>query len=283
MRIWLLAMRPRTWIASISPVLLGVVIALNEGIFNPLLFLFTLLTALGIQITTNLANDYFDYLKGADTAERKGSVRVMQAGLVKAHKMRFAILLSCLITLSFGLLLIYRGGITIALLTFSSLILAFLYTAGPFSLAYLGLGELFVLLFYGPVAVSATHYLQTLRFSLQAALAGLSCSLFSTAILIANNLRDYDEDKRAHKKTLVVRFGRTFGKMEYSFSLLAAPLLPFLYLKERPFLWLTTLILLPVFPLLCTLFKREEYDVVFKQTGKLLWLFTFLTCLGWML
>jgi 1,4-dihydroxy-2-naphthoate octaprenyltransferase len=276
-------MRPKTWIASISPVALGIVIALQEGIFHPLLFLFTLLTALGIQITTNLSNDYFDYLKGADTAARKGSVRVMQAGLVTAQKMRAAILISSFFTLCLGGILIYRGGLVIALLTLLSLILALLYTAGPFSLAYLGLGELFVLLFFGPVAVCATNYLQTLHFSWQAAVVGLSCSLISTAILIANNLRDHDEDKRANKKTLVVRFGRLFGKIEYSSALLAAPLPLLLYTKERPFLWLTTLISLPAFPLVLSLFKREEYDRVFKQTGKILWLFTFLTCLGWML
>lgn len=281
MRIWLLAMRPKTWIASISPVLLGSIIAWQEGAFHPWLLLCTLLTALAIQITANLANDYFDYLKGADTAERKGPVRVMQAGLVTDRAMGIAIALSALAAFGLGCALIARGGGHIAYLLILSLILAFLYTAGPFPLAYLGISELFVFIFYGPVAVAATHYLQTLEVSVHAAIAGIAVGLFSTAILIANNIRDVDEDRKADKKTLPVRLGRLFGKIEYSVAVLSAPL-PLLFLSEKhPFLWLTCLIWIPALPVLRILFKTDAYHLVFVQTGKLLWLFTALACLGW--
>jgi 1,4-dihydroxy-2-naphthoate octaprenyltransferase len=276
-------MRPKTWIASISPVLLGTLIAWHEGAFHPWLWLCTLFTALGIQITTNLVNDYFDFLKGADTTERKGSVRVMQAGLVTARAMGIAIALSALVTFVLGCALISRGGGHIAYLLILSLILAFFYTAGPFPLAYLGIAELFVLIFYGPVAVAATHYLQTLEVSVPAAVAGLSVGLFSTAILVANNIRDVDEDRKAQKKTLAVRLGRLFGKIEYSVAILGAPV-PLLFLcKKHPFLWLTCLTWIPALPMLRTLFKTEAYDQIFIQTGKLLWLFTILACLGWIL
>lgn len=283
MRVWLLAMRPKTWIASISPVLLGTIIAWQEGAFQLWLLLCTLLTALGIQITTNLVNDYFDYLKGADTTERKGSVRVMQAGLVTGRAMGIAIALSTLVAFVLGCTLISRGGGHIAYLLILSLALAFFYTAGPFPLAYLGIAEFFVLLFYGPVAVAATHYLQTLQVSLDAVIAGISVGLFSTAILVANNIRDVDEDRKADKKTLAVRLGRLFGKIEYSAAVLGAPL-PMLFLSNKhPFVWLTCLTWIPALPLLRTLFKTEAYDRVFIQTGKLLWLFTLLACLGWIL
>jgi 1,4-dihydroxy-2-naphthoate octaprenyltransferase len=281
MRAWFLAMRPKTWIASISPVLLGTTIARQEGIFHPLLLFYTLLTALGIQITTNLTNDYFDFLKGADTAERKGSVRVMQAGLVTRRAMCIAITLSALATLALGCTLIYRGGGHIAYLLILSLILAFFYTAGPYPLAYLGIAELFVLIFYGPVAVAATHYLQTLHLSMQAVVAGLCVGLFSTAILVANNIRDVDEDLKAQKKTLPVRWGRLFGKIEYSTAVLGAPLPLLFFCKKHPFLWLACLIWIPVIPLLRTLFRTQAYDHVFIQTSKLLWLFTLMACLGW--
>lgn len=287
-RIWLLAIRPKTLIASISPVLIGTTLALSDGFFNPFLFLVTLLTAMGIQISTNLANDYFDFLKGADNAERKGPLRVMQAGLVSSARMQKAITLVMALTFLMGCALIARGGIAIACLVVVSLALALLYTAGPYSLAYLGLGELFVLLFFGSLAVSCTHYLQTLSFSKEAFLAGIAPGCFSTAILIANNVRDVEEDRKAHKKTLVVRFGKTFGMIEYVCCILLAFIPPLVFCRAHPFSLLTLLILLPAVPLLRGMLREKEHtparlNHIFVYTGKLLYIFTFLFCLGWML
>ncbi|HEY2811220.1 MAG TPA: 1,4-dihydroxy-2-naphthoate polyprenyltransferase [Rhabdochlamydiaceae bacterium] len=287
-RPWILASRPKTLVAALSPVLIGTTIALSEGIFHPLAFLFTLLTAMGIQILTNLANDYFDFIKGADTAQRKGPLRVVQAGLVSPQAMKRAMILVCALTFFSGCCLIYQGGIPIACLLISSLILAVLYTAGPYSLAYLGLGDIFVLCFFGPLAVLGTYYLQTHHFSKEAFVLGLSPGCFSTAILIANNVRDIDEDKVVNKKTLPVRFGKTFGKWEY-IGILFMGLIPILFCcRHHPFSLLTFLILIPAFPLMRSMIQEKKNDPVilnriFFNTGKLLWVFTFLFCLGWML
>jgi 1,4-dihydroxy-2-naphthoate octaprenyltransferase len=287
-RVWLLAIRPKTLIASVSPVLIGTTLALSDGFFNPFLFLVTLLTAIGIQISTNLANDYFDFLKGADNAARKGPLRVMQAGLVSSARMQTAIAFVMGLTFLMGCALIARGGIAIACLVVVSLALALLYTAGPYSLAYLGLGEFFVLLFFGSLAVSCTHYLQTLNFSKEAFLAGMAPGCFSTAILIANNVRDIEEDRKAHKITLVVRFGKMFGMVEYAFCIFLAFIPPLIFCGEHPFCLLTLLILLPAFPLMRGMLHEKEHtpaklNYIFVHTGKLLYIFTFLFCLGWML
>jgi 1,4-dihydroxy-2-naphthoate polyprenyltransferase len=287
-RIWLAAARPKTLIASLSPVLLGTTLSLSDGVFHPWVLLLTLLTALGIQISTNLANDYFDFLKGADSIERKGPLRVMQAGYVTRTKMQRAITLSLILSFLLGCPLIYRGGAVVACLLVLSLALSLLYTAGPYSLAYLGLGELFVIVFYGPIAVSGTYYLQTLCFSKEACLAGLSTGCIATAILIANNVRDIEEDRKAHKKTLPVRFGKTFGMIEYVAMLFMA-LLPILFFyRSHPFSLLTFLIFIPAFPLMRAMLSEKIHtpallNQIFAHTGKLLFLFTLLFCIGWML
>jgi 1,4-dihydroxy-2-naphthoate polyprenyltransferase len=286
--IWLTAIRPKTLIAGISPVFIGATLALSEGVFQPLFFLLTLLTSMGIQISANLANDYFDFLKGADTAERKGPLRVMQSGLVTAVQMQRAIIITLALTFLSGCPLIFRGGIVIGGLLVLALVLAILYTAGPYSLAYLGLGELFVIVFYGPMAVGGAYYLQTLSFSQEAWIAGIAPGCISTAILIANNVRDVEEDRKAKKMTLPVRFGKTFGMIEYVATLFMA-LIPLLFFcQSHPFSLLSFLILIPAFPLMRSMLSEKNHtpailNQIFAHTGKLLVLFTFLFCLGWML
>lgn len=285
-QIWTLATRPKTLVASISPVLIGSILGIGEGFFNFRLFLFTLATALGIQITTNLANDYFDFLKGADTQERKGFMRVTQAGLVEPSAMKRATLFAVFSTALCGAYLICIGGIPIAGLLLLSLVLAIAYTGGPFPLAYLGLGEVFVLLFFGPVAVLGTYYLQTGSLSWDAGLAGLSPGAISTAILIVNNIRDIEEDRRAEKKTLIVRFGKLFGKWEFIALLAMAFFPPFYFCSEHPFSLLALLALIPAFPLAYAIFnysESRELNPLFAKTGQLLWLYTLLFCIGWML
>lgn len=287
-RIWLIAARPKTLIAGASPIVMGMTLALSDGVFNPIVFLLTLLTALGIQIATNFVNDYFDFLKGADCLQRKGPLRVMQAGLVSSRKMKCAISIVFSLTFILGCTLIYQGGLSIACILLVSLLLAYGYTAGPYPLAYLGLGDLFVLLFFGPIAVLCTYYLQTHHFSKEAFIVGISPGCLSTAILIANNVRDIEEDRKAHKKTLPVRFGKFFGKIQYC-SFIFCSLIPLLFFyRTHPFSSLAFLILIPAFPLLRAMLLEKDGDAatlnqIFLHTGKLLWLFTFLFCLGWML
>ena len=285
-QIWTLAARPKTLVASISPVLIGTALAIGDGIFDIALFFFTLATALGIQITTNFANDYFDFIKGADTQNRKGFVRATQAGLVEPAAMKRATLIIMAITAISGAFLIYTGGMAIATLLLLSLILAIAYTGGPFPLAYLGLGELFVLPFFGPVATCGTYYLQTGELSWDAIGAGLAPGAISTAILIVNNLRDIDEDRIAKKRTLIARFGKTFGKCEFLLVILLAFLPLLFFYSDHPFSLLALLALFPALALIRSIFINQEprqLNPLFAKTGQLLWLYTLLFCIGWML
>ncbi len=166
------------------------------------------------------------------------------------------------------------------------ILLSVLYTAGPFPLAYLGLGDVFVLLLYGPGAVLITHYLQTQSLSWGAILAGLGPGAIAMGILVINNIRDIDEDRAAGKKTLPVRFGRTFGKGQFIFSIVLG-LLPVLFLcSSRPFCLLALLVLIPAVPLVRAVVRNRdprELNALFGKTGQLLWLYTLLFCIGWML
>ncbi len=272
--IWLEASRPKTLIASISPALLGTVLAWKHGSFSPLIFLMTLLTGVAIQIGTNFANDYFDFLKGADTVDRKGPRRITQAGLVALPVMRKAIILAFTAAALFSAYLTFIGGPYISLLTILHIGLSLAYTAGPMPLAYFGLGDFFVLTCYGPIATLITYYLQTQEIPLQVGILGFCPGLVSTAILTANNLRDVNEDRRCRKKTLVVRFGETFGRVEYTFCLVAAYLIPCLYGH-----YLMPIMLLPaIVPIkaLWTIQEKKLLNVPFAQTGKLLILSTVL-------
>jgi 1,4-dihydroxy-2-naphthoate octaprenyltransferase len=285
-QIWTLAIRPKTLIASISPVLIATTMAIKIGSFDWFIFFCTVCTALGIQITTNLANDYFDCLKGSDTDQRKGFVRVTQAKLVPHKTMRQAIGTSMLFTLLSGIYLVVIGKALIACLLVISLCLSILYTAGPYPLAYLGLGDLFVWVFFGPIAVSGAYYLQLGSLSLEALLAGIAPGAISTAILTVNHVRDIDEDLLANKKTLVSRFGKSFGKWEYLFCLLAAFGSLFFFYDSHPFALCTLLCLLPAGMLIKTMFtykNPKELNVLLIKTGQLLCLFTALFCIGWML
>lgn len=224
---WLLAIRPKTLTASLAPVMLGTALAYRDGYFSAAYLSLTLLGALLIQIGTNLCNDYFDFYKGADTHERQGPVRVTQAGLISPAQVKLGFVLVFGLAACVGILLILRGGWPIFWIGLASLISGIAYTAGPYALAYLGLGELFVLIFFGPVAVAGTYYVQALRFSWPACLYGIALGLLSCAILAVNNLRDLEQDKKANKKTLAVRFGKKFAHFEYVFCLLVPALIAF--------------------------------------------------------
>lgn len=285
-QVWTHAARPKTLIAGISPALIGATLAISEGYFDPILFLFTLFTGICIQIGTNLSNDYFDFIKGADTSARKGFMRVTQAGLVTPSTMKRAIIATFAIAFLCGCYLIFQGGIGVAVMLALYILLSVLYTAGPYPLAYLGLGDLLVLFLYGPAAVLITYYLQTGYLSKEAFLAGLSPGALSMAILIVNNVRDIEEDRAANKKTLPARFGKTFGKAQFIFALLLALVPCAFFYSTHPFSLLSLLILLPALPLMYTMIKNQDLrqlNQLFGKTAQLLWLFTLLFCIGWML
>jgi 1,4-dihydroxy-2-naphthoate octaprenyltransferase len=285
-QVWIHAARPKTLVAGISPALIGTTLAINQGCFDLTLSLFTLFTALCIQIGTNLSNDYFDFVKGADTSARKGFMRVTQAGLVAPSTMKQAIAATFSIALLCGCYLVFQGGALIGVMLAVYILLSILYTAGPFPLAYLGLGDLLVLFLYGPAAVLITYYLQTGTLSKEAFLVGLSPGALSMAILVVNNVRDIEEDRAANKKTLPVRFGRKFGKCQFVFSILLALVPLFFFYSSHPFSLLALLILLPALPLMRLMAGNQDprlLNSLFGKTGQLLWLFTILFCIGWVL
>ena len=193
---------------------------------RPLPALAALLGALLIQVATNLANDYYDFARGADTAERVGPLRVTQAGLLAPHEVRRGMLVALAAALLVGCYLVWVGGWPILLVGALSLVCAVAYTGGPFPLGYHGLGDVFVFVFFGLVAVGGTYWVQARALPAEALLAGAGVGALSTAILVANNLRDRETDARAGKRTLAVRIGRTGSAVEYTGLVLAGAAVP---------------------------------------------------------
>ncbi|MCP4195123.1 MAG: 1,4-dihydroxy-2-naphthoate polyprenyltransferase [Planctomycetaceae bacterium] len=225
-RVWLQAARPKTLLASVCPVMIGAALAYRDHVFHLPSALAALVGALSIQIGTNFCNDYCDFLQGADTENRKGPTRAVQAGLTTPRQMMVATIVSFLVTILVCIYLVYRAGWPFAVIGGLSILFGVLYTASRYSLAYLGLGDLFVLVFFGPVAVAGTYYVQALQFVPQTVIAGLAPGFISVGILVVNNLRDVDEDRAAKKRTLAVRFGLTFARLEYLVCILAAAAIP---------------------------------------------------------
>ena len=208
MRVWVEAARPKTLAAALAPVVLGAGLAWAEGGFAGSVTLLTLLSAAAIQIGTNYYNDYADFKKGADTAERKGPPRATAMGWVTPGAMKRAAIVAFTLAVLLGLPLMIRGGWPIAAIGFSGIAFGYLYTATRYSLAYLGIADLFVLAYFGPIAVAGTVYLNTLAWSKEAIWAGFGPGLFAVAILLVNNIRDIETDERSGKRTLVVRIGK---------------------------------------------------------------------------
>ncbi len=287
--IWISAARPKTLWAAVAPVLVGSALAYHDGGFHLPSALLALLGAVLIQIGTNFANDYYDYFHGADRGERLGPTRATQAGLVKPEQMKRAMLLVFALAVLAGLYLIRRGGWPILLIGVLSILFGMLYTAGPYPLSYLGISDLFVLIFFGLVAVGGTYYVQTLRLSANAVIAGLAPGLFSTAILVVNNLRDVNNDRAAGKKTLAVRFGETFARWEYLLCLLLGSLVPvyqFLFTGAPAAVLVSSLVFLLTLPSIRFIFTQppgREYNRILALTGRNLFLFSLLYSLGWLL
>ena len=212
---WLLAFRFKTLTAALVPVMVGTALCLSLNIMSDIkISLYALLGAFCIQIATNLLNDAIDFKKGADTQDRLGPQRVTQSGLLSEKQVWAMGLFFLLLACAFGLPLVLRGGLPIVILGIVSLFLAYGYTGGPFPLAYLGLGDLFVILFFGLFAVVGTTYLQSLSVTTPMLVAGFQIGFLSTILIAINNLRDSETDVKVGKKTLAVRFGDNFVKFE---------------------------------------------------------------------
>ncbi|MBU3665845.1 MAG: 1,4-dihydroxy-2-naphthoate polyprenyltransferase [Chthoniobacterales bacterium] len=227
---WILAARPRTLGAGIIPVLAGAALAFAAGMFDPVTTALIVACAVLIQIATNYFNDAIDHAKGADASGRIGPVRVTSAGLLPAPDVMRAGAACLALAVLFSIPLVVRGGWPIVAIGALSMLFAYAYTGGPFPLAYLGLGEIFVVLFFGLVAVAGTFYLNTLELSPAALLAGLQIGLHSSVLLAVNNLRDIESDRAAHKRTLAARFGLVFARRENATLILAPFVLGILWL-----------------------------------------------------
>lgn len=287
LKIWLDATRPKTLPAAAAPVIMGSAMAFHDKLFHLSSALAALAGALLIQIGTNFANDYFDFKKGADTDERLGPTRATQAGLISPHIMKRAFILTFVLAFFVGLFLIYRGGWPILLIGLASILFGVLYTGGPAPLGYNGLADIFVLIFFGPVAVGGTYFVQTLDINHVVLLSGLAPGLISTAILTANNLRDINTDAKAGKRTLAVRFGVGFAQKEYFFSIAIACMLPILlvYLTNANyFSTLALLAMIPAVPGIKLVFSNTRgaaLNKVLADTGKVLFFYAILFSLGW--
>ncbi len=210
---WILATRPKTLFASLSPVILGLSISYRElHTLNIPTATLTLMCALILQIASNIANDYLDSLKGVDNEKRLGPTRVTQSGLIPASKMRNALIILLFLALILGIYLMWTGGIYIILIGLFSIYFAYGYTGGPFPLSHNGLGEVAAFIFFGIFAVSGTTYLQTHHFTPLTFLLGAGAGFISATILAINNLRDISTDTETNKRTIAVRFGEKFQR-----------------------------------------------------------------------
>jgi 1,4-dihydroxy-2-naphthoate octaprenyltransferase len=212
---WILAARPPTLPAAIVPVLVGTAPAAAIGKFDAAIFIITLLTALLLQIGANLANDYFDFLKGADTGARLGPTRVTQGGLLAPRAIGIGLVSIFGAASVLGGVLVWSGGWPIAMIGSAAILAALAYTAGPYPLAYHGLGNVAAFGFFGIAAVVGTSWLQLGSIPPEAWLASLAVGALVTNILVVNNLRDHDTDAAAGKRTTTVRFGRGFARTQY--------------------------------------------------------------------
>ncbi len=215
-RIWLMAARVRTLPASIAPVLVGTALAGYLHIFHPLRFLAALVGAVFIQVGTNLSNDYSDARRGADAEDRLGPVRVTAGGLVPPKQVLVATYVSFGIAVLAGIYLIIVAGWQLLLVGAASILAGVLYTGGPRPYGYEGLGELFVFLFFGIVAVAGSFFVQVEHLDWEAFALAVPVGLIASAIIVVNNFRDIDTDRRAGKKTLAVRLGRPRTRVLYA-------------------------------------------------------------------
>ncbi len=279
---WVLAARPKTLSASIVPVLIGT--SLARGPIHWTMFACALVGALFIQIATNFINDALDFRKGADTIERLGPLRVTQAGLMSADAVLAAAYVCFGIAALCGIPLIIRGGWPLVAIGATSIVAAYVYTGGPYPLAYNGLGELFVMIFFGFVAVGGSYYVQTLTIEPVVLLAGFNAGAFATVLLAINNLRDVETDRKTNKRTLAVRLGEKFSRYEIAVFALA----PFLaqifiaHLRRADWMFLPLIAMLVALRLISRVFASSgsELNRCLGLAGMLQWLFGILFVIG---
>jgi 1,4-dihydroxy-2-naphthoate octaprenyltransferase len=282
---WIVAARPATLTAAFAPVAVGTACAWRVGGFRWDAALAALLGAFLIQIATNFANDMFDFQKGADTDERLGPTRAAQAGLLTVRQLRRGIIVTFALALGTGVYLTWVAGPAVIVIGLASMTAGLAYTGGPFPLAYNGLGDVFVMAFFGFVAVCGTAFVQASFVPQIAWAASVPIGALATGILVVNNVRDFEGDARAGKTTLVVRFGRGAGVREYAFLLAAAyatPIIMFVFGWTSAWVCLPLLTVLWAVGLLRSLVNERgvALNQTLAETAKLLSLFGVLFAIG---
>ena len=282
---WILASRPKTLLAAVVPVMVGSALAISQGKFFLLYSLIALICSTLIQIGTNFTNDLYDFLKGSDTVKRKGPRRVLASGLISVKEMKLAIIIVFGLTFLLGLYLVYSVGILILWVGIFSIFAGIIYTAGPYPLAYNGLGDLFVFIFFGIVGTMGTYYLHTQEISSLAFLVSLPVGSLITNILIVNNYRDIEEDRNSNKKTLAVILGKEITRWQYIFLIIISYLTSFglfFIFNFSPWIFLpivTIPISIILIKMLFTL-KGEELNKTLELSAKFAGLYGLLLSVG---
>ena len=258
---WILAARPKTLLAAFVPVLVGSALAISINNFYPAYSIAALFCAVLIQIGTNFTNDLYDHLKGADSKKRKGPQRALASGLISVKEMKRGITFTFGLSFLVGLYLVYSAGWIILVIGIISIAAGFVYTAGPFPLAYNGLGDVFVFIFFGVVGTMGTYYLHTTEFTFLSFLISLSVGAVTTNILVVNNFRDIDEDQAAGKNTLAVFIGRSFTRLEFILLLVLCYLVLIILFTEYNFSYWIFL------PLITLPFAALLIKMLFKLSG----------------
>ncbi|WP_224336600.1 1,4-dihydroxy-2-naphthoate polyprenyltransferase [Haloprofundus halobius] len=287
---WVIAARPQTLPAAAAPVVVGVGLALHDSVFAFWPAVAALVGAALIQIGTNFANDYYDAIQGADTEAREGFTRVTAGGLIDPEEVKRAMYLTFAVAILLGTYLVYVGGVPILVIGLLSVASGIAYTGGPYPLGYHGLGDVFVFVFFGLVAVTGTYYVQAASVladplavgipagtvPLEVLIASLPIAAISTNILVVNNVRDREEDATTGKRTLAVRYGYGFARAEYVAMFVLAYAVPVSFWLVADYAWT---VLLPLFtlPLAVRLTRTvltetggEKLNPALEQTGKLL-------------
>jgi 1,4-dihydroxy-2-naphthoate octaprenyltransferase len=282
LRLWIIAARPRTLPAAIAPVLVGTALAGTEDVFRPLAFVCALIGSVFIQIGTNLSNDYSDARRGADTEDRLGPVRVTAGGLMPPKQVLVGTYVAFGIAVAAGAYLIAIAGWQLLVVGAASILAGVLYTGGPRPYGYEGLGELFVFLFFGVVAVVGSYYVQTEELSWIAFALSVPVGLLVSAILVVNNVRDIETDRRAGKRTLAVRLGRERARTLFAAMIgvaFAVPIVVWLAGGLSAWLLLTLAALPLVPPLVRTVYTRSDgpsLNRALAHTGRLVAVFSLL-------
>lgn len=296
---WLMAARPQTLPAGAAPVIVGTGLAVGNGVFDPAPAAFALIGALLLQIGTNFANDYYDAVRGADGADREGFTRVTAGGLIDPSSVKRAMYVTFGLAIVLGTYLVYIGGVPILIIGLSGVLAGITYTGGPLPYGYRGLGDLFVFVFFGLVAVAGTYYVQAVGaaagpFPLwippgtvpaAAVVAGLPAAGLSTAILVVNNIRDRESDAASGKRTLAVILGYRASRIEWSAMVGLAYVVPLVFwLDGFHSAVLAPLLTLPlVVRLATTVWTRtdgEALNPALERTGQLLFAHSALFAVG---